>query len=63
LPDQPQQRHLLVQCGQAAQFAEFLETDAGGMEVNFFAQGDCVVADDDAQDGSRYTGGGGGPRG
>ncbi|MGO4691295.1 hypothetical protein [Glaciibacter sp. 2TAF33] len=48
---QPKQRDLLVECGQAAEVAEFVEPGAGGAEVNFFAQRDCVVADDDAQDG------------
>ncbi|WP_241983479.1 hypothetical protein [Cryobacterium tagatosivorans] len=47
--EEAQQRGLLVQRGQAAQRAEFVEALRRGAEVDLFAQGDCVVTDDDAQ--------------
>ncbi|WP_241982396.1 hypothetical protein [Cryobacterium sp. HLT2-28] len=46
---QPQQGDLLVEGRQAAQFAEFVETEAGSAEIDFFTQGDGVVANDDGQ--------------
>ncbi|WP_241979859.1 hypothetical protein [Cryobacterium glaciale] len=47
--DQAQQGDLLVERGQAAQVAELGETLAGGQQVNFFAQGDGIVTDDETQ--------------
>ena len=46
---EPQQGDLLVERGQAAQLAEFVEALAGGTEIDFFTQGDGVVANDDGQ--------------
>ncbi|WP_241987772.1 MULTISPECIES: hypothetical protein [unclassified Cryobacterium] len=48
-PDQPQQGDLFVEGGQAAQIAEFDESLASGQQVDFFAQGDGIVTDDEAQ--------------
>ncbi|MDJ0337813.1 hypothetical protein [Cryobacterium sp. PH31-O1] len=47
--DQAQQGDLLVERGQAAQVAEFFKAFAGGQQVDFFAQGDGVVTDDETQ--------------
>ncbi|WP_241982281.1 hypothetical protein [Cryobacterium ruanii] len=47
--DQPQQGDLLVERGQAAQVAELNESLAGGQQVDFFAQSDGVVTDDETQ--------------
>ena len=47
--DQAQQGDLLIECGQAAQVAEFSEPLAGGEKVDFFAQRDGVVTDDETQ--------------
>jgi len=47
--DEPEQGDLFVERRQAAQFTELVKAGSGGEEVNFFAQGDCVVADDNAQ--------------
>lgn len=47
--DESEKRNLLIEGGQAAQRAEFVQTLSGGAEVDFFTQGDCVVANDDAQ--------------
>jgi hypothetical protein len=47
--DQAQQGDLFIECGQAAQIAELDEPLAGGQQVDFFAQGDGVVTDDETQ--------------
>ena len=47
---QPQQRNFLVQCGETAQGAELGKARLCGRDVDNFAQGDCVVANDDAQE-------------
>ncbi|WP_241979627.1 hypothetical protein [Cryobacterium suzukii] len=47
--DQAQQGDLLIEGGQAAQVTEFDEPFAGGQQVDFFAQGDGVVTNDETQ--------------
>ncbi|WP_240607205.1 hypothetical protein [Cryobacterium aureum] len=47
--DQAQQGDLLIQGGQTAQVAEFDESLAGGQQVDFLAQGDGIVTDDETQ--------------
>jgi hypothetical protein len=47
--DQTQQGDLLVEGGQTPQVAELDEPLAGGQQVNFFAQSDGVVTDDETQ--------------
>jgi hypothetical protein len=49
--EQAQQRDLLVQGREAAQLSEVVEAIRGGGEVDFFPEGDGVVASDDGQDG------------
>jgi hypothetical protein len=68
--DQAQQGDLLVERGEAAQFAELVEPAAGGLEIDLFTQGDGVVANDDGQGvvlktraAGRAAGGSGSPSG
>jgi len=46
---QPEQGDLLVEGGETAQLAEFVEAESSGTEIDFFTQGDGVVANDDGQ--------------
>ncbi|WP_241992631.1 hypothetical protein [Cryobacterium lactosi] len=48
--EQAQQRDLLIQRREAAELAEVVETFCGGGKVDFFPEGDGVVASDDGQD-------------
>jgi len=46
---QSEQGDLLVEGGETAKLAEFVEAESGGTEIDFFTQGDGVVANDDGQ--------------